>query len=527
MSAGARVRRGPLPGALRGRGRGPELERLRVLLPDAALHPELSAILLRHVHRQYVTSTLPLEVSLELDGKSIDVSNAMYRTNSGDAKLIKHTGPIAPGESTILFVADRDPDVMRPPTKPAGRQGCPYGVVPAAYVESPLPNGTGFGTAFHLRTNVPAGLTAIYPFGGAATMYPTAMLLLPVTSWAKENIIVNGWELTPGSQPAAQILASEDGTEVTVIPTKALQGGAGVTATPAKAPMTYRLDKGQLLQLVQSEELSGSIVSSSKPTSVVGGHSCANIPSRSKYCDVLAQQLPAFEQWGSEYVGVGYRPRLGNEHEQMPYRIVAARDGTRLDYDPAVPAGAPLTLSAGEMATFYAGTGDPFVVRTQDSEHPIYLAALMVSAEGDGFGNGADFGGNGDPEFVNVVPAGQYLSSYSFYADPTYAETSLVVVRAKTDGQFKDVSLECAGTLTGFQPVGTRGDYEFLRVDLARKNGPGQAFGDRVCRNGLQRMASDGAFTATLWGWDRYASYAYPGGLAQRKLVTTPLSTVH
>jgi hypothetical protein len=47
-----------------------------------------------------------------------------------------------------------------------------------------------------------------------------------------------------------------------------------------------------------------------------------------------------------------------------------------------------------------------------------------------------------------------------------------------------------------------------------------------VCRNGFQRMKSDGPFTATLWGWSRCASYAYPGGVALRKLVPTPLPTI-
>lgn len=56
---------------------------------------------------------------------------------------------------------------------------------------------------------------------------------------------------------------------------------------------------------------------------------------------------------------------------------------------------------------------------------------------GCGFSSAPDFlgdqtfDGNGDPEFVNVVPTGQYLGSYSFYADPTYEETSLVIVREK------------------------------------------------------------------------------------------------
>jgi hypothetical protein len=276
------------------------------------------------------------------------------------------------------------------------------------------------------------------------------------------------------------------------------------------------------LQLVQPQELTGSFVTSTKPTSTFAAHSVMDIPSDTGPGDVAGTQIPAYEQWGSEYVGVGYRPRLGDEHEPMPYRIVAARDGTRLDYDPVVPRGAPIELNAGEVATFASGVGDAFVVRTQDAEHPIYLAQYMTSSTGDYWGSKRGFDGNGDPDFVNVVAAGQYLNAASFYADPTYSETSLVVVRAKTGGEFKDVSLEClGGPVTGFRPIGTRRDFEFARVDLSKHGKPGA----ESCHYGAHRLRSDGAFAATLWGWDITASYAYPSGMATRRLVNAPLLT--
>ncbi len=481
----------------------------------------------RSCYAAYVvnTSLLPVEVALEIEGAKLDLSKSMFRTMPGEATLVSHEGPIAPGDSVVLFVTDLSPNepVSGKPIK------CPAGVV-AATVGDKLPRTTGIGSSFHLTTTAPVSLAAIYPFGGAPSHIPSATLLLPVPTWSTQNIIVNAWpgDLSSG-WPGAQIVASEDGTEVTILPNEKIQDGAGVAGSPPFTPVTYKLDKGQLLQLVQPKELSGSIVMSNKPTSVFGGNQCMNVPSGRSYCDTALQQLPSFEQWGSEYVAVGYRPRLGDEHEQMPYRIVAARDGTRLDYDPALPRGAPVTLSAGEVVTFYASVGAPFVVRTQDVDHPIYLAAYMSGAgEGspsDPVGN-MDFLGRGDPEFVNVIAAGQYLNAYSFYADPTYGDTSLVVVRSKTRGEFKTVWLECAGDLTEWRPVGTRGDYEYTRVDLARDRGPGQSFGTSVCRNGLQKMKSDGPFTATLWGWAPYASYAYPGGMAQRKLVETPLDPI-
>ncbi len=475
------------------------------------------------------TSIKPVDLSLELEGKKLDISKSVYRTNPGDAELIPHSGSLPPGESAIVFISDLDPSKPKPIVDTIAP--CPKGVVPASYAD-PLPDGTGFGSAFRLTSTMPVAVTSMYPFGGAKSYIPSATLLLPVATWGKEHLVINGWEAGKSGFPGAQIIASEDETDVTILPKVDIQDGDGVVGTLAGKSATYRLGKGQILQLLQSEELSGSIVVSTKPTSIFGGNSCADIPITGGTCDTLNQQIPAFDQWGSEYVGVGYRPRLGNEHELIAYRIVAARDGTVLDYDPEPPPGAPLTMSAGEVAMFTQGTGDAFVVRTQDADHPIYLAAYMSgwaqSLTGTSGDRAVSYGGRGDPEFVNVVPAGQYQSSYSFYADPSYTETSLVIVRAKAGNEeFKDVWLDCAGgNLTNFQPIGTRGEYEFVRVDLERNGGPGERFGNNVCRTGLQRMHSDGPFTATLWGWAYAASYAYPSGMAQRKLVKTPLAPV-
>jgi len=471
------------------------------------------------------TSNQPAEISLELEGKTLDVSKSLFRTTPGSAELIPHTGPVAPGESMILFLSDATPELASSLKSHLYYVACPSGVVPAATTDR-LGGATQRGSSFRLSTTMRVSLTSIYPYGGAKSTIPAATLLLPVATWAKENIIVNGWEMNVYGGPSAQIVAAEDDTEVTIIPRRNLQNGVGITGGRAHQPISYRLDRGQHLQFVQDEELTGSIVTSTKPTTVFGGHACGRVPAMAPACDVLMQQIPAFEQWGSEHVGVGYRPRAGNEHEMVPYRIVAASDGTRLDYDPAVPPGAPTTMNAGEVATFSSGTGDAFVVRTQDVDHPIYVAAYMTGADGDGR-EAKNYGGRGDAEFVNVVPTGQYLNSYSFYADPTYAETSLVIVRAKSRGVFRDVWLECAGNLTGFKPVGTRGEYEYVRVDLSRERGSGDKFDAGVCQYGVQRMRSEGPFTATIWGWDQYASYAYPGGMAQRKLVKKPLVPVH
>ena len=464
------------------------------------------------------TSAQPTELTLEHAGVAADLSGSVFRTEPGSTALLEHAGPIPPGESVIVFVSDRDPTT---PERGTQNVPCPSGVTPAYRLDTTNARGSGFGRSFRLKATKPVSSVAMYPFGGAASFIPSATLLLPSVTWGQQHVIVGSWE--EGSQ--ARIVAAADDTEITLIPSVDVQGRGELTGGAAKVPLTFRLSEGDFVQFSQSDSLMGSKVVSSKPTTVFSSHACVNVPKESGACDALNQQIPAFEQWGSEYAAVGYRPRIGNEREPMPYRIVAARDGTRFDYDPAIPAGAPTELNAGESATFPAGVGDAFVVRSQAAEHPFYMGAYMTGRTGGYFGS-PDFAGAGDPEFVNVIPAQQWLNAYSFYADPTYAETSLVIVREKQRDSFKDVWLECAGNLTDWTPIGTRGQYEYRRVDLSRAGREGDRFGDKACETGLQRMRSEGAFPATLWGWDFAASYAYPGGMAQRKLVDNPLLPV-
>jgi len=479
----------------------------------------------------------PLRATLELDGETLDISKSVYDLGEGSLSLSPHSGDIAPGASVVLFISDKAAD--EPATE--NYVACPDGVEPATRRDV-TPDQTGIGSSLHLVTNLPAHVATIYPFGGAKTYIPSATLVLPVATWGKEHILINGWDNSPlTGGAAAQIMASENDTEITIVPRADIAPRNGVEGAMAGTPVTYRLEQGQHLQLVQWDELTGSIVTANKPIGMVGGHQCAYIPNGARLaCDILGQQIPAFEQWGNEYAAIGYGVRGNMPYDRLIYRVVGGRDGTKLSYDPAIPVGAPVELHAGEAVAFAAGTDEGFVVRSQDSEHPFYMAAYMGGGssttqnwEQAGWTQRGDMlddinpQGEGDPEFVNVIPTGQFLNRYTFVADPTYDETNLVVIRERArDGTFKDVTLECAGVLGDFRPIGTEGRYEYTRVPLRHYGEHGLVSDAGVCDSGVHRMHSAGSFTATIWGWDYYASYAYPGGQAQRKLVAVPLAQV-
>jgi len=119
------------------------------------------------------------------------------------------------------------------------------------------------------------------------------------------------------------------------------------------------------------------------------------------------------------------------------------------------------------------------------------------------------------------VPSAQYLDHYVFFTDPTYPETNLVVVRRHGASGFAPVTLDCAGELTGFQPVGSSGDYEYTRIDLVRHGWVPQG----NCDNGRHAMSSAEPFGLWVWGWGtpetdnvsttQYTftkSYGYPAG---------------
>lgn len=417
---------------------------------------------------------------------------------------------LARDQVAILFLS-RDPAAESDPNPSAPRRlaGCPAGVIPAVVGDAAL-HGTGTGTAFHIKTNVPVVSYQILPYGGGRARVTGATLLLPTNVWDTNYLAVNAYAKPTGfaelrAGPTMAILAKEDGTRVTIKPTAAIVGGGGLAGTPADVSLTYSLNRGQYLQFTQDEELTGSAVQSDKPIAVIGGSTLMDVPvTRTLRADGAEQMLPPVKALGSEYLAVRYRSRDKITPESVPWRVVGAVDGTTLTYDPP-QLGAPATINARQLVEFTAP--GPFVISSQGADHPFYLAQYMTG--------GMPYDGEGDPEFVNVISPTQFLPRYTFFTDPTYPETNLVVTRVKdaTLGIFPNVSLDCAGTLSGWAPVGTSGNYEFMRIDLSTGNFQGQ----NGCDNGVHTLTATlagGGPTAkpragaTVWGWGNPITYA-------------------
>jgi IgGFc binding protein len=492
----------------------------------------------------------PVTVTVDRDGVAFDISG-FARVVSGSGSSVAYTAPpggqVPPGQVAILFLAQ------------SGFQACPTGITPAYAGTDSSIDGTGFGQAFHITTSFPVAAYDIYPYGGATAQATSATMLLPTAVWDVNYVAVNAYhmsslvELDGGEVgwPSLAMVAQADGTSITVNPTVPIVGGNGVASAEAGAPTVYTLNAGGVLQIRQPDELTGSVILANKPIGFWAGHSALNIPANAQAADSAHQQVPPVKALGSEYVAVRYRGRSvvpdpdggipsgavvvdGGLEEAPPWRLLGIVDGTVLTYDPPTPpAGAPTTLNLGQLVEFNA-TG-PFVVSSQDDNHPFYMSAHMTGGAGHYTTYlGERLDGDGDPEFVNVVPSSQYLSSYLTFTDPTYPDSELVIVRTKSSMGFEDVTLDCAGVLSGWSPVGLSGKYEYVRADLVE--GDFQAQG--ACNNGPHSLSSTAPFGVTVWGWAEsflsdtmkgsggYVSYAYPGGATIRAVNSVVVNPV-
>ncbi len=451
------------------------------------------------------TSEQPVKLTVEYDGQVLPVAS-FTRIPTGQGKNIAYQPydanvGLPVGEVAIMFLS----------RGPGGFPNCPAPVGIAAETHVV---GTGYGKAFRISTDQPVAAYQMLPYGGGSVAATSATLLLPTSVWDINYIAINAYQKSQAVGPANplfSVVAAEDGTEVTLDPKVAVQGGPNVAAGPAGVPIKYMLNRGQTLQLSQPTELTGSPLVANKPVGMFGGASCLNVPTNATACDGAHQQIPPVKALGNAYAAVRYRNRVVNNEESPPWRLVGAVNDTQLTWLPAKPPGAPDSLALGQIAEF--NSPGPFLVQSQDIDHPFYLAAYMTG--------GASYGGAGDPEWVNVIPTAQYLREYVLFTDPTYPETSLVVVRNRKDGAFAEVNLGCAGNIGGWQALGA--DQEWTRVDLVTGN-----FQDvGACSNGRHEMSSENPFGVTVWGWGSnasvgfnsvYVSYAYPAGAAIKSI---------
>lgn len=462
-------------------------------------------------HAVFVANTWgrSAQVAVTYQGQTLDVAS-FGRIPSGVAGNTQYNpipaDGIPPGEVAVLFLSHR------PGTQHGTGSSLECPVTPAVLEDTAVHN-SGRGDAFEIISDTPLTSYDIMPYGGAPSYLPSASLLFPRTAFGDNYVAVGPHDSANGGQHWMMLVGTQDGTTVDVAPLANLPAGGGVPSAPQGSVTQITIDDGEIVQWMNGDP-SGAVVQASAPVGVWTGNTYLRVATPTSPSgggqDSAHQQLPPISALGAEYVGAHIPSRLASGGpETILYRIMGVVEGTTLSWE-GMPSGAPTSLAAGQVAEFEASA--TFVVRAQDDDHPFVLTQYMPGRPADSAdGCGPPNQNNcqlGDEEWVVVLPPRQFLQRYAFFADPTYGVTNLAITRVRGAEGFEDVEIACLGNVTGWEPVGTSGEYEVAHVDLYR-GGVGVT---PACATSNHLATSSGAFGITVWGTDYFASYGYPAG---------------
>lgn len=439
-------------------------------------------------------SNQPATATVTFRGKTEDISTHA-RLPQGAGRSVAYVdlpnGAIPPHAVAVLTLAKgwRDGPMLN-------RAQCPSD--PVVIVDKALAPIGALGESFDIVSSRPLAAHALTAdlkvFWGIVTP------LRAVGSWSASFLDIGIG--SPG-RPAYQHFYQTEPSWTSVVATT---NDTHVMLPSSNGGYSVTLNRGQVLTVNQDDRFVGLRIGANHPIGGWAGGftyvpyvlSCDNDSCATDYGFVQAQIAPPWA-WGNEYAAVRPRDRYVGLPEVFEWRLVGAVDGTAFHYSPSPPNGAPVGLQKGELASFFAA--DPFVVASQDEQHPFFAEGVMT---GSYYTGKNEIDRRGGPAVAPLVSARDFASSYTFLAPSMYPETDLVVVRAPEGGAFEDVDLDCAGTLDGWAALGA---YQYTRVALSRDNFLPQSYPGGTCDNGVHRITSKGRFGATLWGWGSHVTH--------------------
>jgi hypothetical protein len=408
-------------------------------------------------------------------------------------------------------------------------------IVPGGTVDIPLPwiDGVSFPNgehwdhssvvadgAYRITSDFPVIVSQYSPFDYAVyqdALYYShtndASLLLPTHALGLEHVATSYEPVSGplGSLPGylAVVGVAPEGTRVRVVPTAPIAADpeGRWPETPAGEPLAFELAAGEVAQLVaapppscdesrpgwieetrfcreEGYDVTGSRVIADRPVAAFSGHVCAYVPWDTPACDHLETQLAPLTTWGTELETTVMR-EPGSEATNL-LRVMAARDGTRVTFDPPIGEVATAELDAG--AHVELPLADAVSIR---ADAPIQVAQMLLGQ------NQTDPPlERGDPSLTVLVPAEQFRDDYVFVTPSSYADAEdgrsyLLVSRApgaaiELDGE----PLEAEWTAVG--------ERELAVVPVT---------------GGTHRASAPAPFGLIAFGLGSYTSYAHPAGL--------------
>lgn len=286
------------------------------------------------------------------------------------------------------------------------------------------------------------------------------------------------------------VIATEDGTLVTVTPSAFLNGRF------TRDPFTVGLNKGEVFfaqaSLNDKQDVSGTQLRATKPIAVFGGNRRTSIPTEvGNYRDHLVEQLPPLDAWGTSAILVPhYEVTRGVTYKSVA-RIVAALDNTAWEINGA----SQPVLGAGEVVEIDL-LDSPMVLT---ASNPVMVAQYEHSV---GVQNQGNFE-LGDPFMMLIPPPEQYDTAYAFQSITHELFTRHFINVVVPTVAVSSLLLDGTPVVVNYRNVpGTQ--YSYAQIELSA---------------GSHFVTCDSSFGLYAYGFGQANSYGYPGGTLFRQLV--------
>ncbi len=313
-----------------------------------------------------------------------------------------------------------------------------------------------------------------------------AFLALPTEALGTEYVVLGYPNSPPWRVPSASdlqsqcaVIATEDSTRVDDAPSA--DGGS----------FSVMLNRGEMYirRATGPYDVSGSIITASKPVVVYGGHHRANVPYDTVTgLNYLVEQLPPVRSWGT---GFHLAPTfMPNQTVMRPelVRVVAAEDGT--------------DLKIGGQLVKTIGRGDVYQMPLEQGAYltasrPVLVAQFHPSSPLPA-GPSSPADSIGDPFMMLVPPELQFDTLYRVesFAVPDFSLHYITVVipySARETLVLDGAPLSPAALM----PIsGTGYGYAHIKVEP-----------------GLHTVHASVPFGLSVYGYGWHNAYGYPGGM--------------
>ena len=228
------------------------------------------------------------------------------------------------------------------------------------------------------------------------------------------------------------IVPCEDTTRITVRPTQQIQANADLTGSPvpllvpAGSQVVIQMNRLTTAQFNSDSDLTGTIIESDKPISVLVGHECGQVPEDMTACDHLIEQVPPDTTWGTQFFTVpldvresGERYKVGTVVDNNQVTVTCTTEGQTT---PRLQMTRTLPSQDGRNYMEFDTIGDdtngvtPSYRRDFCCIETTKPAIVMMYSKGhslDEITLPGVAGTQGDPFMLLVPPVSQYSNNYT------------------------------------------------------------------------------------------------------------------